>query len=147
MNGPGRVDVGALSPNMALVRAIHSWSQDHGLTPLVLVDATMPGVEVPMAYVREGKIVLNIHPNSVKDLVMDDGHLLFSARFSGRSTQITLPIASVLAVYARENGRGVIFQPSGGVAVQPSASRPQTKPEKPVALNKTASPSRLKLVK
>ncbi len=142
MNGQNHTDTGSLSPHMALARATYEWALEEGLTPLVMVDVTVSGVEVPMVYAKEGKIVLNIHPNSVRDLVMDHGCLLFSARFSGRSMNITLPLESVLAVYARENGQGVVFQPGvGGIALQ---SSPDPGRERK---GKTEPARRLKVVK
>jgi len=64
---------------MALVRAIYDWSLDEGFTPQVMVDVTVPGVEIPADYAREGKIVLNIHPNAVRDLEIGDDHLLIGS--------------------------------------------------------------------
>lgn len=120
MSEQTRSHSGPARPHMALVRAIYDWSLDEGFTPQVMVDVTVPGVEIPADYAREGKIVLNIHPNAVRDLEIGDHHLLFSARFAGRPENIAIPVESVLAVYARENGQGVVFQAGGsGIAPQP----------------------------
>ena len=103
-----------------LVRAIYDWSLDQGLTPQIMVDVTMPEVDVPMAYAQDGKIVLNLHPNSVRGLELGDEYLMFSARFSGRPEDIVIPVESVLAVYARENGQGIVFQADGSGITPPS---------------------------
>ncbi|MHB8347874.1 MAG: ClpXP protease specificity-enhancing factor [Acidiferrobacterales bacterium] len=99
-----------------LIRAIYDWAIDNGYTPHVLVDAQAPGVQVPVAYVHEGKIALNIHPRAVEGLQLGQEHIMFSARFSGRSFEVAVPVGAVLAIYARENGRGFFFQkePDGG---------------------------------
>ncbi len=93
-----------------LIRAIYEWAVDNGLTPHVLVDAEISGVQVPSAYVQEGRIALNIHPRAVEGLQLGLDSILFSARFSGRSFEVEVPISAVLAIYARENGRGFFFQ-------------------------------------
>ena len=103
-----------------LVRAIYDWSLDQGLTPQIMVDVTMPMVDVPMGYAQDGKIVLNLHPNSVRGLELGDEYLMFSARFSGRPENIVIPVESVLAVYARENGQGIVFQADGSGITPPS---------------------------
>lgn len=111
-----------------LVRAIYDWSLDQGLTPQIMVDVTMPDVDVPMAYAQDGKIVLNLHPNSVRGLELGDEYLLFSARFSGRPEDIVIPVEAVLAVYARENGQGIVFQADGSGIAPPSPTRSRKEP-------------------
>lgn len=114
-------DSGSTKPY--LVRAIYDWSLDEGLTPQIMVDADSPGVTVPLSYAKDGKIVLNLHPSSVRGLEIGNEHLLFSARFSGRAENITVPIDAVLAVYARENGQGIVFQPDGSGVTPPQPER------------------------
>lgn len=92
-----------------LLRALHEWIVDNGMTPHVLVDAERDDVEVPSAAVREGKIVLNVSPGAVRDLVMDNDYVSFVARFSGVTHGINIPAEAVLAIYARENGQGMMF--------------------------------------
>lgn len=92
-----------------LVRAINEWLVDNNLTPHVLVDATRPGVQVPTAYVQDGRIVLNVAPGAVRDLFIRNEALSFSARFGGMPMQVSVPMAAVLAIYARENGQGMFF--------------------------------------
>ena len=96
-----------------LVRAIYDWSLDEGLTPQIMVDVTVEGVQVPLNYVTEGKIVLNLHPSSVRGMELGNEYLMFSARFAGRAEQLTIPVEAIMAVYARENGHGIVFQADG----------------------------------
>jgi stringent starvation protein B len=94
-----------------MIRAIHEWCIDNGLTPhlLVKVDAN---TRVPMAYVKQGEIVLNINYSATKDLVIDQQAVSFSARFNGASQQLYIPIHAVKGIYARENGQGMFFESS-----------------------------------
>lgn len=92
-----------------LVRAIYEWLNDNGLTPHVLIDAARPGVQVPTAFVKDGRIVLNIAPGAVRDLFIRNDAVTFSARFGGVPMQVLAPMAAVLAIYARENGQGMFF--------------------------------------
>ncbi|MFZ5722343.1 MAG: ClpXP protease specificity-enhancing factor [Pseudomonadota bacterium] len=92
-----------------LVRAFYDWILDNGMTPYLLVDATVEGTFVPASYVREGRIVLNVAPAAVTDLHLGVAHVNFSARFGGIAQVIRLPVASIMAIYARENGQGMFF--------------------------------------
>ncbi len=93
-----------------LIRAIRDWAMDNGLTPQLLVDAGVDGIVIPRNHVQDGKIVLNVHTQAVKALELGNEFITFSARFGGTSHAINLPIQSVLAVFARENGQGIFFQ-------------------------------------
>ena len=115
-----RSDVESGSTRPYLVRAIHEWCIDNGLTPQIMVDVTVPHVMVPLEFVKDDRIVLNLHPNAVRDLEIGNEYLLFSARFSGRAEDIALPVEAVLAVYARENGQGIVFQADGSGITPPS---------------------------
>ena len=92
------------------IRALHEWIVDNQLTPHVMVNATIPGVSVPEKHIKDGKIVLNISPDAISDLVMTNDWVNFEARFSGVAYQIRLPVMSVEAIYAVENGRGMVFE-------------------------------------
>lgn len=92
-----------------VLRALHEWILDNGMTPYILVNAEVPDVVVPREYVNEGKVVLNIAPRAVKNLHMGNDFVSFSARFSGAPFEVHVPQNAVLAVYARENGKGMIF--------------------------------------
>lgn len=94
-----------------LFRAVYDWLLDNHWTPYLLVDAEYPEVEVPLSFVQNGKIVLNLSPAAIHDYCIDDTTIAFSARFSGRSQKITVPFAAAIALYARENGMGLVFPP------------------------------------
>ncbi|MBI5447100.1 MAG: ClpXP protease specificity-enhancing factor [Gammaproteobacteria bacterium] len=92
-----------------LLRAFFDWINDNQLTPYLAVNADVPGTLVPRQHVEAGKITLNISPSAIRDLTLGNDILSFSARFSGILTRVTVPIKAVLAIYARENGRGMVF--------------------------------------
>jgi stringent starvation protein B len=92
-----------------LIRALFEWILDNDMTPHLLVDAMHPNADVPRKFVEEGRIVLNIAPTAVKDLMISNEMITFSARFGGVPSAVGLPPAAVLGIYARENGHGMIF--------------------------------------
>ena len=115
-----------------LVRAMHAWIVDNGLTPYLMVDAGREGVQVPAEYVQDGKIVLNVSPAAVKGLELTNDRITFNARFGGRPLNIQFPVSAVQAVYARENGRGMVFsedEPGGGD--EPPSGPTDKGPQKP----------------
>lgn len=92
-----------------LIRAIHQWIVDNNCTPYVLVNAFADGVDVPQTHVENGKIILNLSPRAVRALQISNEAIEFETRFNGVSTLVRVPAAAVLAIYARENGQGMIF--------------------------------------
>ncbi len=92
-----------------LIRALYQWINDNGLTPYMLVNTGMEGVQVPRQHVQDGKIVLNIASRAVQELDMGNEEVIFSARFSGVSMIVRVPVLSVLSIYAMESGEGMIF--------------------------------------
>lgn len=88
---------------------MYQWIVDNGMTPYLLVDAENEDSILPPEHIREGKIVLNIAPTAVQSLKLGDDEITFNARFSGKSMSIYVPLQAVLAVYARENGQGMMF--------------------------------------
>ena len=92
-----------------LARAVYDWLVDNDMTPYLLVDANQAGVEVPQAFVKDGKIILNIRPQAVQNLALEDHAVIFTARFGGKPVNIYVPMVAVLALYAQENGRGMVF--------------------------------------
>lgn len=92
------------------IRALFDWIVDNDLTPYLLVDASHPDVEVPQEFVNGGRIILNISPKACRGLHLENDRIIFSARFSGQTMQIALSPGAVLAVYAKENGRGMEFE-------------------------------------
>lgn len=94
-----------------LLRAFYDWLLDNQLTPHLVVDINLPGVQVPLEYARDGQIVLNIAPRAVGNLELSNDEVRFNARFGGVPRQVFVPMAAVLAIYARENGAGTMFEP------------------------------------
>lgn len=92
-----------------LIRAIYDWIVDNDLTPYVLVNADYPTVQVPLEHVNGGRIVLNISPKACRGLHLENDRIVFTARFAGKSVQIFIVPSAVLAIYAKENGRGMEF--------------------------------------
>ncbi|WP_447553183.1 ClpXP protease specificity-enhancing factor [Vreelandella sp. EE22] len=92
-----------------IARALYQWLLDNDLTPHLVVDATQAGVEVPRQFVQNGQIVLNVAPTAVRDLFMENEAIGFSARFGGQPMQVMIPIQALIAIYARENGEGMVF--------------------------------------
>lgn len=92
-----------------LIRAIYEWLVDNELTPYLLVSTTFEGVQVPAEYIHDDKIVLNIAPDAVRNFLTDNDWISFSARFSGKSMELFVPIAAVQAIYGKENNEGMFF--------------------------------------
>lgn len=103
-----------ISTKPYLIRAIRDWALDNRFTPQILVDATVAGVQVPQSYVSNGQIVLNIADQAVEMLEMGNEVLSFAARFNGAPHDIDVPVESVLAIFARENGQGIFFKEPDG---------------------------------
>lgn len=94
-----------------LLRAFYDWLLDNDLTPHLVVDINLPGVMVPLEYARDGQIVLNIAPRAVGNLELTNEEVHFNARFGGVPRQVVVPMVAVMAIYARENGAGTMFEP------------------------------------
>ncbi|HEY7906907.1 MAG TPA: ClpXP protease specificity-enhancing factor [Wenzhouxiangella sp.] len=92
-----------------LLRAINEWIVDSNLTPHLLASGDADDLEVPPQAIQEGKVVLNISPSAVRDLVLDNEAVSFVARFGGVSQAVWVPMAAIEGIYARENGRGMVF--------------------------------------
>lgn len=100
---------GMTSNRPYLLRALYEWITDNGLTPHILVDAEVDGVSVPEHVVQKGKVVLNIADGATEQLILDNEMIDFKARFTGNPYQIVIPMSAVIAIYARENGQGMMF--------------------------------------
>ncbi len=92
-----------------LLRAMVEWAEDNALTPLIAVDATVPGVRVPAAYVEEGRITLNISFSALNQRQISNELVTGHARFGGRSEYLEVPLAAVSALVVRETGEGMVF--------------------------------------
>jgi stringent starvation protein B len=111
-----------------LIRALYEWLVDNDLTPYLLVDADRESVHVPSRYVEEGRIVLNVSPSAVRDLSLGNDLIAFEARFGGSAFSISLPPDAVLGVYARENGKGMLFPDEEADDPEPPQPTPPTTP-------------------
>jgi len=98
-----------ISTKPYMLRAMHEWCVDNNLTPHLVV-AVNHQTRVPMAYVKDGEIVLNINYGATKDLHIDNESIVFSARFGGVPQNIFIPMAAVKGIFARENGQGMFFE-------------------------------------
>lgn len=128
-----------------LLRAMHEWISDSQCTPHIVVDAGVAGVDVPRQYVQDGKIVLNVSWSATAQLQIGNEELSFSARFGGNSMQVRVPIAAVLAIYARESGQGMVFSEEPGEP-PPEGPAPGPQPQEPGPKPK-AGRAKLKVVK
>jgi stringent starvation protein B len=126
-----------ISTKPYLIRAIYEWCADAAFTPYlsVKVDAN---TRVPMEYVKNGEIVLSISQQATRDLTIGNDLVQFSARFNGVSREISVPIYAVQGIFARENGRGVFFEPE---AAPDSADATSTVPPALQAVPTTSAPA------
>ncbi len=111
-----------------LLRALYEWILDNDLTPHVIVDVNAADVNVPQQAIQDGRLVLNISPQATRNLQLENSAVSFQARFSGSSRDIWLPMQAVLAIYARENGQGMMFADGGDDDPEPPSS---DKPDRP----------------
>ena len=107
-----------------LLRAMYQWILDNDMTPYLLVDASHPDVRVPSQVVKEGKVVLNLAPTAISGLELGNDAVSFLTRFSGVSHSVQVPIGSAQAIYAQENGQGMMFSAEEGNTS--GDSRPET---------------------
>ena len=115
----------ALPKRPYLLRAMHQWIAECGHTPHVIVDAAREGAEVPRAYVKDGKIVLNVSLNATQRLNLGNDWLEFDARFAGVVHHVRVPLSAVLGIYARETGEGMVFSEQD-LEPSPPTRPPQT---------------------
>lgn len=132
-----------MTPSRAyLVRALNEWIVDNEMTPYLVVDAGVQGVRVPEDYVTNGQIILNVGPGAISDLLIDTDAVEFKARFGGVPMQVYIPVVAIMAIYAKENGQGMVF------GAEPGAPEPPN-PDDPKPLTESIAPSKpsLKIVK
>lgn len=132
-----------------IIRALHEWISDNNCTPLVLVSSKHPDVQIPSGIEEEGKVVLNVSYGATKNLEIANEGIIFDARFSGVSQNLYVPTESILAIYARENGQGMMFGENEELPDPPTkASKPKAEAKKPKAEpKKIDKKSFLKVVK
>jgi stringent starvation protein B len=116
------------------LRAIYEWIVDNNWTPHILVNARAEGTHVPPQHInKEGQIILNVSPSAVKDLMIDNAFVTFSARFSGIVNHIHIPCGAILGIYAKENGQGMMFEP------EPNHPQPPQPPQPPSPTTKSSA--------
>ena len=138
-----------------LLRAYYDWLVDNSFTPYLVVDATYLGVNVPVEYVKDGQIVLNLSANATGNLQLTNDFIQFNARFKGVSRELYIPMGAALAIYARENGDGVMFEPEevyDELNSEPDTEQPTSfheavdSPKKREEKKRTKSASHLRIV-
>ncbi|MCM1129627.1 MAG: ClpXP protease specificity-enhancing factor [Alistipes senegalensis] len=112
-----------------LVRAIHEWCTDNGFTPYIAVDVDA-STRLPMQFVREGQIVLDISYEATSGLVIDNETIRFKARFAGSPHDISIPVNNVMAIYAKQNGHGMAFDVKRKKAGEPTPPKDDPAPPK-----------------
>jgi len=135
-----------------LMRAIYEWCVDQGFTPY-LAAVVDEHTRVPPGYARDGQIVLNVGADATHQLQMGNDVITFQARFNGVAHVLSIPVANVLAIYARENGQGMAFEPGADVATEDDGDEVEDRgaPQAPAEPDDTPPPpprgSHLKRVK
>ncbi|WP_020564980.1 ClpXP protease specificity-enhancing factor [Methylosarcina fibrata] len=113
-----------------LIRSLYEWIVDNRLTPHLLVNAEDNNAVLPLQFAENGKIILNIRPEAVDALSLGNEAIEFNARFSGKAMHLVVPVPAVLAIYAKENGKGMIFDPEDDSGPE-GDSTPKKPSEKP----------------
>lgn len=120
-----------------LLRALYAWIIDSDEVPYVLVDTTIADVQVPPEHIQDGQIVLNLGPDAVRDLIIDDEFVSCGGRFGGQRFELYLPMASIRAIYAKDMDQGMVLPDdaladadAGSDAVADIDEQPAT-PDKP----------------
>lgn len=127
-----------------LIRALNEWILDNNMTPYVVVDAGVQGVRVPEDYVTNGQIILNVSPTAVTDFFVTNDAVEFKARFGGVPMQVYVPVVAVMAIYAKENGQGMVFGAEPGAPEPPGPDKPRQDGKSSIESSKKPS---LKVVK
>ncbi len=129
-----------------LIRAMHEWICDNGMTPYLLVDAGFPGVRVPPSSIRDGQVVLNVAPRAVSHLEMGNDAIHFLARFGGVSQSIEFPSGAVQAIYAQETGQGMMMPPES-IDAQAQGDSPEAPAEPETTQESPKRGNHLRVVK
>lgn len=132
------------------LRALHEWLTDNELTPYLMVDSTHEGLQAPIEYAQDGKLVLNIGYIATKDLMIDNDYISFSARFGGVSQEIWIPMASVIGIFAKEDQKQALFFDPNEYANVVNSAVKEDKPKTKTTTNKSTtnkSKPTLKIIK
>lgn len=119
-----------------LFKAFYDWIVDNKLTPYILVNTAVYGVMVPNEFIQNNQIVLNIAPHSVGQYLANNDRIEFNARFGGVPQHIVVPMAAIVAIYARENNAGIGFEPEPQYDEQQYQEAPKTEPKNPFRIVK-----------
>lgn len=130
-------DLALPSTRPYLIRALHEWCTDNGFTPHLAVQVG-PGVRVPMEFVRDGQITLNVSVDATQGLELGNDWIAFKARFGGVPREVQVPVDRVLAIYARENGQGMAFP---APASEPTERPEEDSPSPPASPSLRLAPS------
>jgi stringent starvation protein B len=115
-----------------LIRGLYQWLLDNQVTPYILADTSSDEVMIPRGIATDGKVVLNLSPSAIQNLEMTNDYISFSARFNGVAQDIYCPMDSILAIYARENGEGMMFNSeSENTAEKEGSAKGNAQSEKP----------------
>jgi len=118
-----------LSTRPYMIRAIYDWCADSGFTPYIVVKVDR-FTKVPMEYVKNGEIVLNLSPDATHKLTLGNDVIQFSARFGGVSREISVPVETVGGIFAKETAQGIFFDtPSNTMVDKPTKSEEKVSPE------------------
>jgi len=131
-----------ISQKPYLLRALYEWCVDNGYTPYISVTVDT-NTRVPMEYVRNGEIVLNIGPLAANRLKIANEHIEFSARFGGTARELMIPVTAVVALYARETGHGMSFESEQKAPIEASdgtSSSVKNAESQPFQLSQPAQP-------
>lgn len=118
-----------ISKRPYLLHAYYDWILANNMTPHLVIRASHKDAVVPQAYVKDDQIVLNANPSAVKNFFMDYEHVAFSARFGGSPFQVYLPVFSIIGIFARENGDGIILDGVDGAAFDENMANEMVEPE------------------
>jgi len=130
-----------------LIRGLYEWLLENDVTPYLLVDANFYGVMIPQGTANDGKVVLNLMPSAIQALVLDNEYISFSARFGGVAQNVYCPMAAILAIYAKENGEGMMFNEEPHASPDPDGKKASPKPGVTAIDSKKTNRPRLKVVK
>ncbi|MEF1288358.1 ClpXP protease specificity-enhancing factor [Vibrio sp. M260118] len=135
------MDIANMTPRRPyMLRAFYEWLVDNDLTPHLVVSAELPGVRVPLEFVQDGQIILNVAPRAVGNLELGNEAITFNARFSGRPHSVIVPLYAVQAIYARENGAGTMFEPEDAYMGEEEGFEEEITEESPQSLSVAEEP-------
>lgn len=110
-----------------LIRSVYEWIVDNEMTPYLLVNAEHPDAVLPEVFIKDNQIILNVRPAAVQNLLLGDDDIEFNARFSGKPMHVIAPVNAILAIYAQENGQGMVFDAKKDDNTSPDDEKPTHK--------------------